>query len=150
MSSLLESVIIKKFHDLDKLELYKIMQLRIEVFVVEQDCPYQDLDGLDEVGTHFWLEEDDEVVSYLRINPPKTRFDEVSFGRIVTKKSARKKGLSEAIILKSLEIVEKEGLGSVRISAQSYLEKYYAKFGFVECSDEYLEDNIPHVEMLRR
>ena len=89
MSSLLESVIIKKFHDLDKLELYKIMQLRIEVFVVEQDCPYQDLDGLDEVGTHLWLEEDDEVVSYLRINPPKTRFDEVSFGRIVTKQSAR-------------------------------------------------------------
>ena len=63
MSSLLESVIIKKFHDLDKLELYKIMQLRIEVFVVEQDCPYQDLDGLDEVGTHLWLEEDDEDIS---------------------------------------------------------------------------------------
>ena len=93
---------------------------------------------------------DTEVVSYLRINPPKTRFDEVSFGRIVTKQSARKKGLSEAVILKSLEIVEKEGLGSVRISAQSYLEKYYAKFGFVKCSDEYLEDNIPHMEMLRR
>ncbi len=150
MSSLLESVIIKKFHDLDKLELYKIMQLRIEVFVVEQDCPYQDLDGLDEVGTHLWLEEDNEVVSYLRINPPKTRFDEVSFGRIVTKQSARKKGLSEALILKSLEIIEKEDLGPVRISAQSYLEKYYAKFGFVKCSDEYLEDNIPHVEMLKR
>ena len=62
----------------------------------------------------------------------------------------RKKGLSEAIILKSLEMVEKGNLGPVRISAQSYLEKYYAKFGFVKCSDEYLEDNIPHVEMLRR
>ena len=150
MSSLLESVIIKKFHDLDKLELYKIMQLRIEVFVVEQDCPYQDLDGLDEVGTHLWLEEDNVVVSYLRINPPQTRFDEVSFGRIVTKQSARKKGLSEAIILKSLEIVEQEDLGPIRISAQSYLEDYYSKFGFVKCSEEYLEDNIPHVEMLRK
>ena len=150
MSSLLESVIIKKFHDLDKLELYKIMQLRIEVFVVEQDCPYQDLDGLDELGTHLWLEEDNEIMSYLRINPPETRFDEVSFGRIVTKKSVRKKGLSEAIILKSLEIVEQENLGPVRISAQSYLENYYSKFGFVKCSDEYLEDNIPHVEMLRK
>ena len=150
MSSLLESVIIKKFHDLDKLELYKIMQLRIEVFVVEQDCPYQDLDGLDEVGTHLWREEDNEVVSYLRINPPKTRFDEVSFGRIVTKQSARKKGLSEAIILKSLEIVIQEDLGPIRISAQSYLEDYYSKFDFVKCSDEYLEDNIPHIEMLRK
>ena len=150
MSSLLESVIIKKFHDLDKLELYKIMQLRIEVFVVEQDCPYQDLDGLDELGTHLWLEEDNEIMSYLRINPPETRFDEVSFGRIVTKKSVRKKGLSEAIILKSLEIVEQENLGPVRISAQSYLENYYSKFGFVKCSDEYLEDNIPHIEMLRK
>ncbi len=149
MSSLLESVIIKKFHDLDKLELYKIMQLRIEVFVVEQDCPYQDLDGLDEVGTHLWLEEDNEVVSYLRINPPKTRFDEVSFGRIVTKQSARKKGLSEAIILKALEIVVKEDLGPVRISAQSYLKKYYEKFGFSKTSEEYLEDDIPHIEMLR-
>ncbi|URQ64456.1 GNAT family N-acetyltransferase [SAR86 cluster bacterium] len=150
MSSLLESVIIKKFQDLNKLELYKIMQLRIEVFVVEQDCPYQDLDGLDELGTHLWLEEDNEIMSYLRINPPETRFDEVSFGRIVTKKSVRKKGLSEAIILKSLEIVEQENLGPVRISAQSYLENYYSKFGFVKCSDEYLEDNIPHVEMLRK
>ena len=150
MPSLLESVIIKKFQDLNKLELYKIMQLRIEVFVVEQDCPYQDLDGLDEVGTHLWLEEDNEVVSYLRINPPKTRFDEVSFGRIVTKQSARKKGLSETIILKSLEIVKQEDLGPIRISAQSYLEDYYSKFGFVKCSDEYLEDNIPHVEMLRK
>ncbi len=149
MSTLLESVIIKKFHDLDKLELYKIMQLRIEVFVVEQDCPYQDLDGLDEVGTHLWLEEDNEVVSYLRINPPKTRFDEVSFGRIVTKQSARKKGLSEAIILKALEIVVKEDLGPVRISAQSYLKKYYEKFGFSKTSEEYLEDDIPHIEMLR-
>jgi ElaA protein len=149
MPTLLESVIIKKFHDLDKLELYKIMQLRIEVFVVEQDCPYQDLDGLDEVGTHLWLEEDNEVVSYLRINPPKTRFDEVSFGRIVTKQSARKKGLSEAIILKALEIVVKEDLGPVRISAQSYLKKYYEKFGFSKTSEEYLEDDIPHIEMLR-
>ena len=140
MSSLLESVIIKKFHNLDKLELYKIMQLRIEVFVVEQDCPYQDLDGLDEVGTHLWIEEHNEILSYLRINPAKTRFNEVSFGRIVTKETNRKKGLSEAIILKSLEVV---------ISAQSYLEKYYSKFGFVKCSDEYLEDNIPHVEMLK-
>ena len=149
MSSLLESVIIKKFHNLDKFELYKIMQLRVEVFVVEQDCPYQDLDGLDEVGTHLWIEEDSEITSYLRINPPKTRFDEVSFGRIVTKEAHRKRGLSEAIILKALEIVENEKLGSVRISAQSYLEKYYGKFGFVKCSEEYLEDNIPHVEMLR-
>ena len=149
MSSLLESVIIKKFHDLGKLELYKIMQLRIEVFVVEQHCPYQDLDGLDEVGTHLWLEEDNEVVSYLRINPPKTRFDEVSFGRIVTKQSARKKGLSEAIILKALEIVVKEDLGPVRISAQSHLKKYYEKFGFSKTSEEYLEDGIPHIEMLR-
>jgi ElaA protein len=149
MSSLLESVIIKKFHNLDKFELYKIMQLRVEVFVVEQDCPYQDLDGLDEAGTHLWIEEDGEITSYLRINPPKTRFDEVSFGRIVTKEAYRKRGLSEAIILKALEIVENEKLGSVRISAQSYLEKYYGKFGFVKCSEEYLEDNIPHVEMLR-
>ena len=149
MSSLLESVIIKKFHDLDKLELYKIMQLRIDVFVVEQDCPYQDLDGLDEIGTHLWIEKSGEIVSYLRINPAKTRFEEVSFGRIVTKEAERKKGLSEALIKKSIDLVQKEKLGPVRISAQSYLENYYSKFGFKTCSEEYMEDNIPHIEMLR-
>ena len=74
----LSSVIIKTFHELDKEELYKFMQLRIEVFIVEQDCPYQDLDDLDSHGTHMWIEEEGVGLTYLRLNPPGTRFKEPS------------------------------------------------------------------------
>ena len=144
----LSPVIIKTFHELDKEELYKFMQLRIEVFIVEQDCPYQDLDDLDAVGKHLWIEEDGVVLTYLRLNPPETRFKEPSLGRIVTKGIARNRGLAEALIVKALEIIDKEYKMNTRISAQSYLEEYYSKFGFTKCSDEYLEDNIPHIEML--
>ena len=145
----LSSVIIKTFHELDKQELYKFMQLRIEVFIVEQDCPYQDLDDLDSQGTHMWIEEDGVVLTYLRLNPPETRFKEPSLGRIVTKESARSRGLAEIIINKALEIIDSDYAMPTRISAQSYLEDYYSKFDFVKCSEEYMEDNIPHIEMLR-
>ena len=145
----LSSVIIKTFHELDKEELYKLMQLRIEVFIVEQDCPYQDLDDLDLHGTHMWIEEEGVVLTYLRLNPPGTRFKEPSLGRIVTKEAARSRGLAEIIIYKALEIINNDYAMPTRISAQSYLEDYYSKFGFVKCSEEYMEDNIPHIEMLK-
>ena len=145
----LSSVIIKTFHELDKEELYKFIQLRIEVFVVEQDCPYQDLDNLDMQGRHIWIEEEEKILSYLRLNPPGTRFDEPSLGRIVTKDTIRSRGLAEIIINKALEIIDNDYRMPTRISAQTYLEDYYSRFGFVKCSEEYMEDNIPHIEMLR-
>jgi Predicted acyltransferase len=126
----LSPVIIKTFHELDKEELYKFMQLRIEVFIVEQDCPYQDLDDLDAVGKHLWIEEDGVVLTYLRLNPPETRFKEPSLGRIVTKEIARSRGLAEALIVKALEIIDKEYKMNTRISAQSYLEEYYSKLAY--------------------
>ena len=110
----LSSVIIKTFHELDKQELYKFMQLRIEVFIVEQDCPYQDLDDLDSQGTHMWIEEEGVVLTYLRLNPPGTRFKEPSLGRIVTKESARSRGLAEIIINKALEIIEASVLFNIK------------------------------------
>ena len=149
MSKNLSPVIIKTFHELDKEELYKFIQLRIEVFVVEQDCPYQDLDNLDMQGRHIWIEEEEKILSYLRLNPPGTRFDEPSLGRIVTKDTIRSRGLAEIIINKALEIIDKDYSMPTRISAQSHLEDYYSKFDFVKCSEEYMEDNIPHIEMLR-
>ena len=124
------------------------MQLRIEDFIVEQDCPYHELDDLHALGKHLWIEEDGVVLTYLRLNPPETRFKEPSLGRIVTKEIARSRGLTEALIVKALEIIDKEYKMNTSISAQSYLEEYYSKFGFTKCSDEYLEDNIPHIEML--
>ncbi len=149
MPKKLSSVIIKTFQELDKEELYKFIQLRIEVFVVEQDCPYQDLDDLDFEGRHMWIEEDGIVLTYLRLNPPGARFKEPSLGRIITKESARSRGLAEIIINKALEIIDKDYGMPTRISAQSYLEDYYSKFDFIKCSEEYMEDNIPHIEMLR-
>ena len=145
----LSPVIIKTFHELDKEELYKLIQLRIEVFVVEQDCPYQDLDNLDIQGRHIWIEEEGTILSYLRLNPPGIRFNEPSLGRIVTKDTVRSRGLAEIIINKALEIIDNDYRMPTRISAQTYLEDYYSRFGFVKCSEEYMEDNIPHIEMLR-
>ena len=149
MSLVSRPVMIKSFQELDNTQLYKILQLRIEVFVVEQDCPYEDLDGMDDQGLHYWIENKGVILSYLRLNPPGTRFKEPSLGRIVTKKSYRKQGLGELIIKKALEDIAGEFNMPVKMSAQCYLEQYYAKFGFVKCSDEYLEDDIPHIEMVR-
>ena len=137
------------FSDLNIHILYDLLQLRSEVFVVEQDCPYQDLDNLDMQGRHIWIEEEEKILSYLRLNPPGTRFDEPSLGRIVTKDTVRSRGLAEIIINKALEIIDNDYRMPTRISAQTYLEDYYSKFGFVKCSEEYMEDNIPHIEMLR-
>ena len=142
-------VIIKTFDQLNKVEFYKIMQLRIEVFIIEQDCPYQDMDDLDNQCQHLWVEDNGEIISYLRINPAGTRFAEASFGRIVTKKAYRSRGIAERVIKAAIDLVQKEGAQAIRISAQSYLEKYYEKFGFFKASEEYLEDDIPHIEMLR-
>ena len=142
-------IIIKSFEDLDKAELYKILQLRIEVFIIEQDCPYPDLDGLDAECLHMWVADEAEIVSYLRINPAGSRYTEPSLGRIVTKAAYRSKGLAATIIEKAIEVICKDENTPIRISAQSHLEKYYEKFGFMKASEVYLEDNIPHIEMLK-
>ena len=98
MSLKAQSVILKSFQDLDKEELYKFLQLRIEVFVIEQNCPYQDFDDLDQEAQHMWIEEEGEVICYLRINSPGTKFDEPSLGRIVTKATHRSQGLAAQLI----------------------------------------------------
>ena len=142
-------VIIKSFEELNKAELYQIIQLRIAVFIVEQDCPYPDLDDMDQDAQHLWIEDAGEIVCYLRVNPAGSRFDEPSLGRIVTKKSHRNRGLAEKLIKKAIDLVCEKESRAIRISAQCYLEKYYEKFGFIKASEEYLEDNIPHIEMLK-
>ena len=149
MPHLNERIILKNFSELSNNELYKILELRIEVFTVEQDCAYQDLDDRDKDCRHLWLEDDNVILSYVRINPPGIRFPEPSLGRIVTKETARKKGYAETLIKKGLEVIQADYAMPTKISAQSYLEEYYSKFGFVQCSEEYLEDNIPHIEMIK-
>ena len=149
MSNQMRPVIIKSFEELNKAELYQIIQLRIAVFVVEQNCPYPDLDDKDQEAQHMWIEDAGEIVCYLRINPSGSRFVEPSLGRIVTKKNHRKQGLAEALIKQAIDLICKKESRAIRISAQCYLEKYYEKFGFLKASEEYLEDDIPHIEMLK-
>lgn len=149
MSNQMRPVIIKSFEELNKAELYQIIQLRIAVFIVEQDCPYPDLDDMDQDAQHLWIEDAGEIVCYLRVNPAGSRFLEPSLGRIVTKKSHRNRGYAEKLIKKAIDLVSEKESRAIRISAQCYLEKYYEKFGFIKASEEYLEDNIPHIEMLK-
>ena len=149
MSNQMRPVIIKSFKELNKAELYQIIQLRIAVFIVEQDCPYPDLDDMDQDAQHMWIEDAGKIVCYLRVNPAGSRFTEPSLGRIVTKKSHRNHGLAEKLIKKAIDLVCEKESKAIRISAQCYLEKYYEKFGFLKASEEYLEDDIPHIEMLK-
>ena len=148
MTNKIGPVMIKSFEELNKTDFYQIVQLRIAVFIIEQDCPYPDLDDLDQESQHVWIKNQNEIVSYLRITPPGSRFIEPSLGRIVTKQNYRSKGFAENLIKQAINHICAEEPEAIRISAQSYLEKYYEKFGFFKASDEYLEDNIPHIEML--
>ena len=140
---------VKPWNELSRKEINDIFSLRSEVFIVEQNCPYPDLDDKDQEAHHMWIEDTGEIVCYLRINPAGSRFAEPSLGRIVTKRSHRKQGLAEVLINKAINLVCEKESRAIRISAQCYLEKYYEKFGFLKASEEYLEDDIPHIEMLR-
>lgn len=133
----------ERFADLTPYELYAILRLRLEVFAVEQHCVYQDLDGRDaEPETwHAWVEEDGDVVAYLRVLG--TPGAEV-IGRVVTAPRARGRGLGALLMNEALERCARP----VRIEAQSYLLEWYGSFGFVPCGREYLEDGIPHTPMV--
>ena len=139
--------IIKKWDDLSKEEVEKIFSLRSEVFIVEQECPYQDVDGRDAEADHLLLYENNILCGYTRIFPKNTYFKEASFGRTVVKKIHRGKGYGHTLVKESLKYLKKKNVDIVKISAQSYLTEFYASHGFVSRGEEYLEDNIPHTAM---
>ena len=130
------------FHD--------IIALRIKIFVIEQDCPYQDLDGKDKLAHHlFYTNNEDEVIAATRILPQNISYTEVSIGRVVVDESCRGTGLGHLIMEESINFVKDEfGQVDIRLSAQKHLENYYRKHGFKSTGKAYLEDGIPHVEML--
>jgi ElaA protein len=141
---------IKKFQELTSQELYDILQLRSEVFVVEQDCVYQDLDGKDKKALHIIGYKDDKVVAYTRIFRSGDYFHEASIGRVVVKPLERKFGYGVDIMKASIAAVEnlfKET--TIHLSAQCYLKNFYNSLGFKEVGAEYLEDGIPHIGMTR-
>ena len=139
--------IIKKWDDLSKEEVEKIFSLRSEVFIVEQECPYQDVDGRDAEADHLLLYENNILCGYTRIFPKNTYFKEASFGRTVVKKTQRGKGYGHTLVKESLKYLKNKNENPIKISAQSYLKKFYASHGFIPKGEEYLEDNIPHTAM---
>ena len=139
--------IIKKWCDLSKEEVEKIFSLRSEVFIVEQECPYQDVDGRDAEADHLLLYENNILCGYTRIFPKNTYFKEASFGRTVVKKTQRGKGYGHTLVKQSLKYLKNKNENPIKISAQSYLKKFYASHGFTPKGEEYLEDNIPHTAM---
>jgi len=137
----------RAFHELSVDELYAILRLRQEVFVVEQACAYLDCDDHDQRSIHLFA---DDLTAYARVLPPGEKFAEASLGRVITAKRARRTGGGRAIVKRALEVIEQRfGRVPVRISAQSYLARFYGELGFVREGDEYLEDGIPHLEMVR-
>jgi ElaA protein len=140
---------IRAWNELSTETLYAILALRAEVFVVEQNCPYQDVDGKDLKSLHvLGYSENGELCAYARLVMPGVSYDEWSIGRVVTSQRVRRTGAGEELMRTCMDYFEARKISAVRISAQSYLHDFYTKFGFVRVSEEYLEDDIPHMEML--
>ncbi|MGZ3419428.1 MAG: GNAT family N-acetyltransferase [Polyangiales bacterium] len=143
-------IIEKPFAELSPHELYAILELRSRVFVVEQTCAYNDLDGHDQNARHLWIVDKTSLSAYARVLPPGEKFAEASLGRVISAKEARRTGAGRAIVAAAIACIERiHGKVPIRISAQAYLEKFYGEFGFVQRGEGYLEDGIPHLEMLR-
>ncbi|WP_210151416.1 GNAT family N-acetyltransferase [Chryseobacterium scophthalmum] len=142
--------IVKAFHELSGLELYEILRLRSEVFVVEQNCVYQDMDDKDQDCYHLICYRSNSIAAYARIIPAGISYNEVSIGRVVTAKNARGLGLGKVLIAEAVKIcAELFPDTQIRIGAQLYLLKFYNSLGFVEQGEPYDEDGISHIEMVK-
>lgn len=143
---------LERYGDLTREALYAALRARVAVFVVEQDCPYQDLDGMDDRAVHVsgWTDAD-ELIAYARLLPPATRFAEPSIGRVLTTDAGRGKGLGRPLMQRAIHCCRQHWPDQpIRISAQQHLARFYGSLGFEIDSEPYDEDGIPHVEMLLR
>ncbi len=142
--------IAKPLTELTPTELYKILRLRAEVFVVEQNCPYLDPDDKDFSSVHLMGWQGAHLAAYARIVRPGISYPEISIGRVATSPLNRGSGLGKELVTQCIMLIEQEhGLQPIRIGAQLYLKSFYGAFGFVTQSDVYLEDGIEHIIMLR-
>ena len=141
---------IKRFNELSTQELYEVLQVRSEVFVVEQNCVYQDVDGKDQKAIHVLGYYQDDLAAYCRLFTAGDYFEEASIGRVIVSPKHRDKKLGHELMQTAIAAVVKEfGQTNITISAQLYLQKFYESHGFIKTSDMYLEDDIPHIEMKR-
>ena len=143
------NTVIKKFSELSTEEIYNILKLRSEVFVVEQNCVYQDIDEKDKKATHLFIEKNNEIIAYTRIFKKGDYYEEnPSIGRVVVSKKERGKKLGKEIMLNSIKFIKKELEGrKIELSAQKYLDKFYKDLDFYSEGEDYLEDGIPHQRM---
>ncbi|WP_088103648.1 GNAT family N-acetyltransferase [Halalkalibacter urbisdiaboli] len=141
---------IKPFTQLTTKEFYEITQLRIDVFVVEQNCPYRELDGLDEKAFHVIGRDEEQVVAYSRLFSHGVLCEQASIGRVLVRASKRNKGYGKELLNHSIHYLEEQcGTSSIKIMAQHYLERFYQSFGFITVSGVYDDEGIPHVDMIR-
>ncbi|CAM1350409.1 MULTISPECIES: GNAT family N-acetyltransferase [Tenacibaculum] len=146
---MLVKFVVKNFKELTASELYDILQLRSEVFVVEQDCVYQDIDGKDDIALHVLGIKNNKIIAYTRLFDGNQYFDTPSFGRVIVAKSERKFGYGHDLIKSSIEAIYSNfNTKKITISAQTYLQKFYKSHGFEPIGEEYLEDGIPHIKMI--
>lgn len=140
----------KKFDELSLFELYNIIQVREEVFVVEQKLSYVDCDDYDQKAWHLMGYENEKLVAYMRVFEPGVKYAEAAFGRVLTTKLGRGKGYGKDLTQTGIQkILSTFGNVPVKISAQKYLEAFYGEYGFKRISEDYLEEGIPHVSMIR-
>lgn len=139
-----------KFDDFDVNRLYEVLKLRVDVFVVEQNCAYSDLDAYDQHSLHLICIVEDEVIAYCRVLPPGEKYDVCSIGRVVVKKKARGTGIAKRLMVAAMKEAEKAwNVEIIQLCAQSHLQKFYSSLGFITISDDFDEDGIPHVFMAR-
>ncbi|MGD6959459.1 GNAT family N-acetyltransferase [Rossellomorea aquimaris] len=140
---------LKSFNELSTHELYGILLVRTQVFVVEQHCPYLEVDGKDLHSYHLYKEENGEVVAYSRLLPAGVSYEEASIGRVLVKDEYRGKGLASELVKRGLDFIHDElGERTVRIQAQEYLREFYGSYGFRAVTKTYLDDGIPHIDMI--
>jgi ElaA protein len=141
---------LKKFEELTPYELYDVLQLRSEVFVVEQNCVYQDMDGNDQQSYHLLGTHENKLVAYTRIVPGGVIYSYASIGRVITSPTVRKTGIGKELMKQSITtLYSLFGEVTIKIGAQFYLKNFYESFGFRQVSDIYLEDGIEHIYMLK-
>lgn len=139
-------IVSRRLEDLTPEELYSLLALRSQVFVVEQNCVYQDLDGRDDKAFHMWLEDEDGIQAYLRILDPGVVHEACAIGRVLCLK--RRKGFASKLLSAALDLIEEENLSDqVYLEAQEYAKSLYGNLGFRQISEPFLEDGIPHVAM---
>ena len=142
-------IITKTFSELDTEDLYQILRIRSEVFVVEQDCVYQDIDNKDQNAIHLYYKENDQIVAYTRIFKAGDYYENPCIGRVVVSKKDRGNDLGKKIMIDSMEYIKQNIKGEkIELSAQKYLDKFYKDLGFYKIGEDYLEDGIPHQRMI--